>query len=320
MIEAISTTETLQQKGYVNVEIDLSRAEMQTAINQYMAFLAIDPIFHEKTQFWLSDRGDGDYGQFTRIAGMDGERGKIQDNKDIFHFGSMTRQVVETRVSGKLPKEMKDFLNSAEEIFWTAERSKKQVLESFVGKSLLRIMQTEDDTLNDVLRFIAYYPNKEKLAQGHFDRSTATLAIGESHEGLRIAPGQNGMVINADQKYMDKLENNLQPVEHREGEAKFFLGAGWNRLYKEHRNGLEKLPLGWHDVIPSDSNKKVDKRIMRWAIVLFMNPYTEFVGDGTGYTVPTPPETRPQKKLGTLTRRDLYAYKRLGRWPTQRDL
>lgn len=309
MTETFTTTEALKTNGYVPVEIDIKKNDLQTTIDQYTDFLDIDPKYHEVTRFWLSDRGDGDYGQFTRVAGMDGDRGTVQDNKDIFHFGSETRQQVEANISGKLPSDMKTFLNSAEEIFWEAERSKKQVLESFVGKTLLKIMQPDSyNTLNDVLRFIAYHPNDEKLAKGHFDRSTATLAIGESHEGLRIAPGQNGLMLNADQEYMNTLESRLKPVEHHEGEAKFFLGAGWNRIYKSYRKGLEDLPLGWHDVIPS--GKRVDKKIMRWAVVLFVNPYTEF----GGYDVPSQPETRPYKKLGKLTDYDFYRYKQLGEW------
>lgn len=296
MSEVLHVHENLYEKGFVPVGIDLGKSDLQTAVDRYTAFLELDGALHEKTQFYISDRGDGDYGQYTRIAGSEGERGAVPDNKDIFHFGSMSRQIIESRMSGDMPLEMKDFLDVAEEIFWAGQRSKRKILDE-LGSSktgLIGILQSERNTLNDVLRFITYYPNEEKLAKGHFDRSTCTLAIGESHEGLRIATGQNGLVVNANEKYLADLEARLKPVEHKSGEAKFFLGAGWNRLPKSIKSGYEELELGWHDVIPSE--KQVDEKVMRWAVVMFINPYTEM----REYIVPTPAETRPYKQLGRL--------------------
>jgi hypothetical protein len=296
MSETLSLRESIYEKGYAPVGIDLGRSDLQTAMDRYLAFLELDEKFHSITQFELTGRGDGDFGQFRRTAGNEGVRGTVADNKDIFHFGSMTRQVVEARLSGALPHEMKEFLEAAEEIYWTGQRAKKQALEQldYFEMGLVGVMQPERETINDVLRFIAYYPNKGNLAKGHFDRSTATLAIGESHEGLRITPGQNGFIIDADEAYMNSLDNKLQPVTHSEGEAKFFLGAGWNRLPDYLRVGNEDRPLAWHDVV--ESSTTVDEKVMRWAIVMFCNPHLG-VHD---YIVPSQPETRPYKQLGRL--------------------
>lgn len=299
MSEVLNVHENLYEKGYVPVGIDLGRSDLQTAIDRYSAFLEIDEQYHELTRYLSTQRGDGDFGQYSRISGQQGERGEVADNKDIFHFGAQSRQVIEARLQGALPSEMKQFLAIAEEIYWTAQRSKRQALEEldYYNMGLVGIMQPEVGTINDVLRFITYYPNEEKLAKGHFDRSTCTLAIGESHEGLRIAPGQNGLKIDANAEYLQKLENNLRPVEHIESEAKFFLGAGWNRLPLQYNSGgcNEDLPLAWHDVVPSD--KQVDERVMRWAVVMFINPKAEM----EHYIVPSPPETRPYKQLGRLS-------------------
>ena len=299
MSEILSVQESLDEKGYAPVGIDLGKGDLQTAINKYMAFLELDEQFKEATRYLQTDRGDGDFGQYSRVAGNEGERGSVPDNKDIFHFGAQSRQVIESRIRGTLPVDMKNFLDDAEEIFWAAQRTKLNTLrelDTSPGTGLIGIMQPEVGTINDVLRFIAYYPNDEKLAKGHFDRSTATLAIGESHEGLRIAPGQNGLKINANETYLKNLETRLVPIEHTDREAKFFLGAGWNRLPERYKAGHNNyLPLAWHDVIPSE--KKVDEKVMRWAVVLFTNPKLEF----TEYTVPTQPETRPYKQLGRLS-------------------
>lgn len=296
MSERLNIHEDLYENGYAPVGIDIGRSDMETAMQKYLAFLELDERYHEATRYFNTDRGDGDFGQFTRVAGTEGARGTMTDNKDIFHFGAQTRQVVEARISGTLPHDMKEFLDAAEEIFWAGERSKKRALEEldWLNTGLIGIMSPEIGTINDLLRFIAYYPNEGRLAKGHFDRGVCTLAIGESHEGLRIAKGQNGMALDCSQGYMDKLETSLEPVKHVEGEAKFFLGAGWNRLPNEYKFGNHDLPLGYHDVVESD--QQVDNNIMRWAIVQFCNPMNECYG----YAVPTPPETRPYKQLGRL--------------------
>lgn len=296
MSEKLGVHENLYEKGFVPVGIDLGKSDLQAAIDRYTAFLEIDESYHEATRFLISNRGDGDYGQYTRVAGSKGERGIVPDNKDIFHFGSMSRQIIESRLSGTMPHEMKEFLDVAEEIFWAGQRSKRLILNELdhAETGMVGVLQSERNTLNDVLRFITYYPNEEKLAKGHFDRSTCTLAIGESHEGLRITTGQNGFAVDANEQYMNDLEQRLQPVAHSSGESKFFLGAGWNRLPQSLKLSNENLQLGYHDVVPSQ--KQVDEKVMRWAVVMFINPYTEM----TEYVVPSPPETRPYKQLGRL--------------------
>jgi hypothetical protein len=287
---------SLQHKGYAGVGIELTKADMESTMMSYLEFLNLDGDIHHATRFYMSERGDGDFGQFSRRAGDGSLRGMVPDTKDIFHFGAQTRQMVESRMYGSLPRELKEFLASAEEIYWSAQRSKLHAIEELdvLHMGLRRALFDERAVINDVLRFIAYYPDPEKLAKGHFDRSVCTLAIGESHEGLRIAPGQNGLHIDADEAYMATLDGSLEPAEYEEGQAKFFLGAGWNRLEPQLRFGNQEMPLGWHDVVPSE--KSVNERIMRWAIVLFANPH---LGIDT-YSVPTPPETRPHKQFGAL--------------------
>jgi len=288
--------ESLKEKGYAPVAIDLSKADMSSAMESYMNFLELGESYFDATRFYLTDRGDGDFGQFTRKAGANGARGIVPDNKDIFHFGASSRQVLEARLHNRLPNALKTFYRDAEELFWTAERAKLNALDELdiLHMGVREVMMNERIPINDVLRLVAYYPDPNKLAKGHFDRSVCTLAIGESHEGLRIAPGQNGAVCNASEEYMEHLDATLRPVEHKSGEAKFMLGAGWNRLDPHTRFGNQEMPLGWHDVVPSQ--KTVNERVMRWAIVLFANPH---LGVDT-YSAPTPPETRPHKQFGRL--------------------
>lgn len=288
--------QSLIEQGYAPVPIGVERQDLQNVMDSYMGFLELPEEFHQATVFDLTDRGDGDFGQYTRVAGEMGERGIRPDNKDIFHFGSMSRQVIEARLAGELPHKLIDFLDICESLYWAAQRAKRGAIAELdcAGSGLMQVLSPERSTINDVLRLIAYYDNEGPLAKGHFDRSTTTLAIGESHPGLRIAPAQNGMVIDADAEYMSDVESRLEDVEYQPGVAKFFLGAGWNRLPSELREGNPDLPLGYHDVI--NIGRRVGERVMRWAIVMFNNPHIDF----TDYVVPTPPETRPYKQLGKL--------------------
>lgn len=289
--------EGLKQQGFMPVGIDLGPHDFQEAMRLYLEFIQLEDYYHDVTRYNANNRGDGDFGQYRRQAGTEGQRGTVQDNKDIFHFGAGMRQVIESRIRGTLPRDMRLFLGAAEEIFWSAQNAKKRAFEAIDSRQrgLVGIVLPENGQLNDVLRFIAYYPNEGELAKGHFDRSVATLALAESHEGLRIAPGQNGYTLDCSEDYMRQLEGRLQAVEHVPYEAKFFLAAGWNRLPNTLTEPYAELPISWHDVVPSD--KTVDTTVMRWAIVNFINPHNEY----EGYTVPTQPETRPYKQLGKLT-------------------
>lgn len=303
MSEVLDLRSNIKTDGYSPVPINLSRSDLNEAMYAYNQFLKLAEEDFEKTKFYASDRGDGDFGQFSRIAGTEAERGEVPDNKDIFHFGALTRQVVESRFKGETPKEVQDFLNAAEYIFWEAQRAKNNTLRQldFNQMGLLEIMSPEMATINDVLRFINYYKNEDALAKGHIDRGVSTLAIGESHPGLRIAPAQNGLYLDCNDEYMQMIESTLTPAEYIEHEAKFFLGAGWNRLPVKYRLGNVELPLAYHDVTKSEIT--VDEEVMRWAIVMFSNPHLGF----ENYTVPTPPETRPYKQLGRLSTHSLVA-------------
>lgn len=296
MSERLPTHDSIALNGFTTVDIAVTKDDLQETIDRYTDFLTLPEQYHEATRYFLTSRGDGDYGQYTRVAGSRGERGDVPDNKDIFHFGEWTRQYIETTMSGSMPSEMKAFLDASEEVYWAGQRSKRNVLEDLdsYGSTLLHTLHSRLYTPNDLLRLIAYYPNENKLAKGHFDRSSCTLAIGESHEGLRLTTGQNGRVIDVNEPYLEDLESRLVPVEHNSGEAKFFLGAGWNRLPATIKGPHQNLELGWHDVVPSA--KRVGERVMRWAVVMFINPYAE----KRDYIVPSPAETRPYKQLGRL--------------------
>lgn len=297
MSEILDLRSNIKLDGYSPIPIGLSHADLSEAMDAYNKFLMLSEMDFKKTKFNATVRGDGDFGQYSRVAGTEAERGTVPDNKDVFHFGVLTRQVVESRYAGKTPQEVQNFLDAAEHVFWETQKAKNLALTELdvYQMGLLDVMSPEMAALNDVLRFINYYKNTNALAKGHLDRGVCTLAIGESHPGLRLAPAQNGLYLDCNEEYMNMVESSLTPAEYIEHEAKFFLGAGWNRLPAEYRIGNMDLPLAYHDVTEGDIT--VNKEIMRWAIVMFCNPYLGF----EYYTVPSPPETRPYKQLGRLS-------------------
>lgn len=300
MGESLGVRKSILEHGYAPVGIDLTKSDLQSAIDAFHEFVQLDDFDFEATQFFsTTTREDNDFGYYRRKPGGKTFRGQSFDNKHYFHFGSQTEQRLAEKLGNNQPHELRNFIKIARDIFWIAQKSKEQVISELDHKDagLTEILPSDPHrgTINDALRFLLYLHNDGDLAKGHYDRSVFTMAIGESHEGLRLAKGQNGLMVDCNKAYMSLLESNLQPVEHIEREAKFFLGAGWNRLEPRYRLGNEDLPLAWHDVIESD--KQVNEEIMRWAIVLFINPILEH----KGYKAPTPEETRPYRKLGRLT-------------------
>ena len=298
MREQLTFHESLKANAYAPVSVDLRREDMSEAMNHYFDFLRLSEEIHAASRFVNTERGDGDFGQYERVAGTNSDRGQIQDNKEIFHFGAQTRQAMEARVGSSLPQDAKLFLNAAESIFWAAQCAKKRAVnEISYGNILKDMFVSPTEVNNDVLRFISYHHDTDVLAKGHFDRSVMTLAVGESHEGLRLTGGQNGYTHDATAHYMAGMESRLEPVEYVEKQAKFFLGAGWNHIPWVHKSAeAQGLPLCWHDVIPTAQS--VSDTIARWAIVMFINPHLG-VKD---YVVPSPAETRPYKQLGRLSK------------------
>lgn len=286
------SVEQLHQHGYTEVETDISKDELQIVMDGYNAFTKLPADIQNSTNYFLSDRGDGDFGSFKRVPGAETFRGKASDNKDIFHFGASTRQIVEASLPAGLPPEMASFLNDAESLFWQAQAAKSQALGSLGLFGLVdlntgslvpyqNVFLDKKAPCNDVLRLINYYDSGSLLAKPHLDRSAVTLALGESHPGLRMTPCSIDTPV-------EERNANLKEVVHNPGVAKFFLGAGWKNL-RHISQRANDLPLGWHDVV--QTSEVVDDYVRRWSVILFSTPHL----DWQDYKVPGRSLTRPQQ-------------------------
>ena len=104
------------------------------------------------------------------------------------------------------------------------------------------------------LRFLAYEPNdSDTLATAHYDKGTGTVAVAESHGGLRIGAGQN----------------DLTQIDRSQFEPIFFAGFGWHQI-AEILDVIPSRKAAWHDVV--DTGQRVNQQIARWAVVLFIDP------------------------------------------------
>lgn len=275
MNELWTPRQELAEKLYLPVAVDIGHDDMGSAMQAYEEFLELPAKYQQAAMYKLDERNNTGFGQFNRIPGEDKyeERGTAQDSKDIFHFGAMTRQIMEYRLSD-MPRASREFLNAAEEIYWASARTYRDtmsVIDDFeVG--LIGLHFDERQPLNHHLRFILYYENDgEYLATGHFDRSVGTVHLGTSHRGLRVGT----------------KPSDLQLYEGAADQSLFFLGAGWKKL-PAHKRAGRSVPLRplYHDVVQLPEHG-IDEKLMRWAVVMFFNPYELD-------TVPAKNETRPE--------------------------
>lgn len=110
------------------------------------------------------------------------------------------------------------------------------------------------------VRLLFYHPDSSmQLGAGHYDKSSLTIQIAESHEGLRVAPDS---------------ERDLEPVVRESDTVVVFAG----------RSFQQKLPAdtifqpGWHDIVKVNQlnhGRNVPSRAAevcaRWALIFFAN-------------------------------------------------
>jgi hypothetical protein len=108
------------------------------------------------------------------------------------------------------------------------------------------------------------------LAQGHYDKSTGTIAVAESHGGLKVGYGPEDSLL----------------VERNAYDPIFFPSYGWHQL-AEITDSTTSLRAAWHEV--EDTGERFNEATLRWALIFFINPaniYLESTQEQTHTPIP----------------------------------
>lgn len=282
--------ESMQEKAYAEVPVTATSSDFEQAFDAFNEFISVAPDYRYAGNYQLGNVSTGTFGYFRKVEGSDHDgRAVSADTKHEYHFGSLTRQAFEAVDFRNLPQEVRRFCNYAEELYWMSVvclkdslvtlHDESQIRNGFRAPDLATQFIRPQDALNLHLRFIAYERPKiadEPMAKGHFDRSVFTLALTETEPGLQIGFEDDG--------------SDLQPVDHKNGIAKFFAGKGWTKMPPEYHGYYPGIEPAYHLVHNPELHRKLGGPIVRKAIVFFANPL-DFATD------PAPHETRPSNKV-----------------------
>jgi isopenicillin N synthase-like dioxygenase len=225
------------------IDTNLTKADHDSAFAAYDAFLSLPE--NVKESIMVDDGGR------NRKAGYVHKK-LAADKKQIFHYTDRLHDEVSPY---HLPFEAREFLNLSEEFHMIALRGLRDALRNMPRKDILEPVHFAGGKNNHHLRFVAYEqrPDTERLAEAHYDMSTLTIAMCETHPGLRLG----------------KTQKDLAPYQRDPDQPVLFVGAGWLKLHEQLGLTTDLLPT-WHDVIQDDSVRGFTTR--RMAAILFANP------------------------------------------------
>jgi hypothetical protein len=257
---------------YSPITLELGKQDITEAMKLYRDF--IDLPHHIKSQLHHVDEARPRTGMSGYMHKGENAPGgsKKQDNKHAFHYAQSLEQLSLRELD--LPPEAMNFLSAAEEIYYSLDESVREHLAQLAEmEGIPWLVGLHHPTTNGErshhLRFLAYEdPKGSNLADSHYDKSTFTVAVAESHNGLRI--GNN--------------DHDLQLLERGSFDPILFQGYGWHQL-KDMFDIHSDLKPGWHDVI--DTGERVDSGVTRWALIYFVNP-TELYLESTQEQTHTP--------------------------------
>lgn len=286
--------EGLKEQGYAAVPFAINGADIDPLFEEFQDFLNLceEPggeKFADAIAYTPRNRqSGGDYFVDRRRIGKVNPHAINQapstEDKDVAHIGPTSLALAERRLGRPgVPNLMRQFLGSCIELHSAAKDSARPVLGAVGLEDLFAAAAPVDQ---HVVRLIRYLGTVADLQAGlHFDRCVATVAAWESHPGLVGISGQNGQresqpvtVAELDAAEQQALKT---PIAHRSGEAKVFLGAGYNRMPQRIHEANGKLPLLLHGVV----NERPQEE--RYAVVVFMHPPAGY----PGYLVPDKYET-----------------------------
>lgn len=244
-------------KPYEPIETSLTESDITTVMNSFLAFLELPYEERVKIQYVDETRPRTGWSGYAHDRAETAE--EEQDNKHKFHMTQELHRAFaierDSRAYPALPTETRQFLSLAYEAhvqLADAAKVKYGELEDDIpGITLMHFPRGGE--IASHTRFLAYEPGSSLLAEPHYDKSTGTIAVAESHDGLRLGFG----------------EEDLTLVDRHRFDPLFFPGYGYHQLAEMMDVDVHRR-AGWHDVV--DTGKRVNDQIARWALIHFINP------------------------------------------------
>ncbi len=233
--------------------------EAQAAMDAYERFVR-ELDLTTKRKFHFIDQQHERTGEsgYVYKENIDPTSHEARDRKHVFHYTPELRRIITGMPSREVPEAVKQLTIVAEEIYHDLARAVKGKFQEWSADApwLVGVHFPADGTLDNHLRFLAYeLGDGGKLAEGHYDKSVATVAVCESKGGLRLGVG----------------EHDLQMLNREQFRPVIFRGYGWHQLH-EIMDVPTPHKAAWHDVInlPEDPSDKPD--LLRLSMVYFVNP------------------------------------------------
>lgn len=259
--------------AYEPISIGHTESDITATMNSFMEFLQLPYEERVKVVFVDESRprtGVSGY-QHKGHASPDGSR--QQDNKHIFH---MTQTLHETYGSHtrRLPHEARVFLRAAYSIHSALSAAAKRKYQELEGDipGITNILFPPNGKNSNHTRFLAYQDAKRgMLASPHYDKGTGTIAVAESHGGLRVGYGPE----------------DLKLLERSRFEPIFFPNYGYHQLAEMLGVDPTTRRAAWHDVI--DTGDRVSEEVTRWSLIHFIDPahiYLENTKEQTHTPIP----------------------------------
>lgn len=237
----------LQSKYHTNIPIDITRKQIEEAMDAFFKFLDEPDEIKTRIDFTIAkEHRRGGVGFRHR----DPKDDMYNDSKDFFHY----HPEIFNRYSEFLEQNpvVMNFMKHAEPIWNHVRDVIQEMMKMFDNEfpgTYDKIFDTDIPHIQ--LRFLKYnwQQSGQYLAKPHFDAGSFTLALGESCDGLRIGSGPG----------------DLAEIVHKEQNAVFMFSSNFKKIIDS-----DKFKPGWHDVIQLDE-KLVGKQFARWAMVVFID-------------------------------------------------
>lgn len=240
----------LMGRPYVQVPFTCGRNAILEAIDAFFDFLNLPETTKKHIDLKISsNHRRGEIGYWERKS----EDDKYNDDKSFFHF----HPLIFNKYRGfiKTNHTVERFLNLALPIWLETYNVVYSILREFEEDypgTIAKVFATTEPHI--ILRFLKYdFTNSgEYLAKPHFDSGSFTLAIAESHPGLRISSSPQDLLM----------------IKHEEDKALFMVSSNCHKIIANN-----KLTPAWHDVIQADRTQ-IGKSFARWAIVAFIDGHS----------------------------------------------